>query len=163
MTSRNGKCRRSIAVRNSLYVAAAFWIYPGTAVSSTGAAHADSGPSFNCQKATSPVEHTICADAVLAKLDRQLALAWKALLTEFNDEHQIAAIRADQNRWLTSRNTCGANASCLQTAYGKRLSQIGGGDAAVPAAGVFEAAQIGKFALYPIGPRAVHSGCYAAN
>ena len=42
-------------------------------------AFAQSGPSFDCAKASNAVERTICKDPELAKADREMVAAYAAL------------------------------------------------------------------------------------
>lgn len=53
------------------------------------------GPSFDCSKATSDVEKTICADGKLAALDRRVAQAYAAALKRL-DPKGAAALKSDQ-------------------------------------------------------------------
>jgi uncharacterized protein len=114
-------------------------------------AGAESIPSFDCRKASSPIEETICGNADLARMDRHLTSVWRALVRPYNDERQIAEIRADQNRWLVARNACDRDVRCTHAAYRDRLNRLSGADPAASMAGVFEVARIGAFALYPLG------------
>jgi uncharacterized protein len=111
---------------------------------------AHSQPSFDCRKASSAAEKTVCADPGLARLDKQLAAQYKSLVRSFTDEDQIAQIKLDQNHWLSTRNACAAAAECLSKTYRERLSRLTGADRDYPAAGLFEAGEVGTFALYPL-------------
>lgn len=42
-------------------------------------------PSFNCKKATTSVEKTICANDTLARLDRKLGEIWKSFIDASNN------------------------------------------------------------------------------
>ncbi|MBI1330613.1 MAG: DUF1311 domain-containing protein [Alphaproteobacteria bacterium] len=88
-------------------------------------------PSFDCAGARSPVEKTLCSDAALARLDRQMAEAFrqkKALV--FEDVKQAALIR-EQRAWLKTRESaCAAKtgpntAACLTRLYGARIAALG--------------------------------------
>ena len=47
------------------------------------------GASFSCQKASSFIEHTICNDSVLSKLDDDLAISYKNALKNSSDKEQL--------------------------------------------------------------------------
>jgi uncharacterized protein YecT (DUF1311 family) len=85
---------------------------------------------FDCAKASSVVEKTLCADEnyelgwrdkIMAELFRQLK--------ENGTESDLAA---RQSAWLKTRDTCGSDADCLTKAYDKRLAELArdGGDKA---------------------------------
>jgi serine/threonine protein kinase len=84
----------------------------------------DFSPSFDCAKASSPVEHTICADPVLAELDVALAARYRQALGSTSNKE---ALRSRQRQWLKQREQC-ADASdifqCIQRHYRERLSQF---------------------------------------
>ncbi|MDR6499506.1 uncharacterized protein YecT (DUF1311 family) [Burkholderia ambifaria] len=84
------------------------------------AAHA---AGFDCAKAASPTEKTICADAALSKLDGDLAAAWKKALAKGGD---TAALKAAQLKWLKQRDQCGTEAPCLGDRYRERLASLNG-------------------------------------
>lgn len=65
----------------------------------TGPASAQqSGPSFDCRKAKSVLEKTICADPKLAALDRRVAAEYAGALKRL-DARSVADLRQDQ-RWF---------------------------------------------------------------
>ncbi len=107
-------------------------------------------PSFDCRKATSASEKTICANAELSRLDFQLGQAWKSFLNAFIDSVQITQIKADQRAWIASRGKCGDELTCIGKLYRDRLAILSGGDPAYRFSGVYEVKDIGFFALYPI-------------
>ncbi|MEN8512989.1 lysozyme inhibitor LprI family protein [Burkholderia sp. RS02] len=84
------------------------------------AAHA---AGFDCAKAASPTEKTICADAALSKLDGDLAAAWKKALAKGGD---TAGLKAAQLKWLKQRDQCGTEAPCLGDRYRERLASLNG-------------------------------------
>lgn len=71
------------------------------------------GPSFDCGRAGTAVERTICADTRLSRLDRDVAQAYAAALARGGDRN---AVRADQKRWLGLRNDCGNDRRCIDNA-----------------------------------------------
>jgi uncharacterized protein len=76
-------------------------------------------PSFDCNKAASLPEKTICADNTLSRLDLQLHRTWKMLLDNFSlDSAQTTQIRSDQKAWLAHRNDCGGTPSASAKSTG---------------------------------------------
>lgn len=62
-------------------------------------------PSFDCKKATKPVEKTICADPALAALDADIAAAYgRALARVAIDAGAVARLREMQRTFVTERN-----------------------------------------------------------
>lgn len=110
-------------------------------------------PSFDCRKAASVSEKTICANAELSRLDFQLGRVWKTLLDAFSDSAQKPQMKADQKAWMARRESCGDDAGCMGKLYQERLSTLNGSDPAHRFAGVYEVKDIGAFDVYPIGSR----------
>lgn len=96
------------------------------AVSATGPAHGQGSPSFDCAKASTAIERTICKNAELAKADRELSAAYAALLAKLTGaakEH----LQKDQQRWTANRNrACTGEdiGACLKTRYENRQSLL---------------------------------------
>jgi uncharacterized protein len=75
--------------------------------------------SFPCAKAKSKVEHLVCADPGLSRLDEQLAAAYKHATSD-----DWGLIANDQREWLrTVRDRCG-QATCLDKAYRARIDVL---------------------------------------
>lgn len=78
--------------------------------------------SFDCAKAVSPAEKTVCRDPALANLDRRLSNLYRQVLETSSDSEQV---KASQRHWLrTIRNGC-ATAPCMRTAYERRIAVLG--------------------------------------
>jgi uncharacterized protein YecT (DUF1311 family) len=77
---------------------------------------------FDCGKAVSDVEKSICADATLSRLDGDLTAAWKQALAVGGDTD---ALKASQLDWLKQRDTCGRDTQCLANRYQERLRALG--------------------------------------
>ncbi|WP_113152782.1 peptidoglycan-binding protein [Nitratireductor sp. OM-1] len=92
-------------------------------------------PSFDCEKASTRVEHTICGNADLAELDRAVARHYAAALDGL-DAGGRAQLQAEQRAWIAQRDRCGGDVMCLVYALGKRsqalvmIGQNQSGDAA---------------------------------
>ena len=78
-----------------------------------GAAHAYAAerPSFDCAKAATATERTICANDRLARLDRSLATAYRRLGAELAVTGEVFA--NEQTAFLKQRDACGADVACL--------------------------------------------------
>lgn len=83
--------------------------------------HAEAA-SFDCAKATTKVEKTICENDDLSRLDQELDTAYRGSLSR--DDVKRQAIKS-QRDWLKNvRNPC-QNAECLKQAYESRIKEIG--------------------------------------
>ena len=78
-------------------------------------------PSFDCARAGSAVEKSICAHDDLARMDRQLADLYRRSLAMMTSDTRKAFV-SSQKAWLESRaNSCpAAAAKCLLGRYGER-------------------------------------------
>jgi len=85
--------------------------------------------SFDCAKATAPIEKTICSDVNLARRDRDVAEAYRQLTGNTDSEAAKKPIRDAQRAWLAKRKTAcpqdGAKAvACLTALYQARLKAL---------------------------------------
>lgn len=71
-------------------------------------------PSFSCAAAESEVEKLICSNSNLAKLDRELSLAYQKINPRPRD---------DQREWIRKRSFC-YSAECLTRLYTTRLASF---------------------------------------
>ncbi len=81
--------------------------------------------SFDCNKAATWVEKTICKDANLSKLDDALAIKYKSELAQSSDFEDSKSYKErlinEQRDWLKfQRNTC-KEAACLVREYQERV------------------------------------------
>lgn len=81
-----------------------------------------SAQSFDCKKAQTRVEKTICADAALSELDEHLGRYYAAGRTEL--ETAGSCLQTDQAQWLKSTRDVCQNEACLKTAYLNRLGEL---------------------------------------
>lgn len=66
-----------------------------------------SGPSFDCNKATSATDQLICTDATLSKADKKMVAAYRRLQKEETPE-SFATVLSAQRGWLAYvRKSCG--------------------------------------------------------
>ena len=74
--------------------------------------------SFDCKKASTFIENTICNDTELSKLDEQLAAAYKKVFKSLSDKTDL---KKDQFDWLkNTRDKC-MSLECLKTSYINRV------------------------------------------
>jgi uncharacterized protein len=85
---------------------------------------AATGPSFDCARARTPIERTICAHAELGALDREEARLYR--IARVVPGRQREALLRRQREFLAARNNCPGSAApldeCIRDAY---LSDIG--------------------------------------
>ena len=79
-------------------------------------------PSFDCAKASTAVEKTICDEQnpQLALRDGALARLYDALKQETGHD----AVLAGQAAWLKTRDACGGDVACLTESYDERLAVL---------------------------------------
>jgi uncharacterized protein YecT (DUF1311 family) len=90
-----------------------------------GAGHAAT-PSFDCARAATWSEKTICGDEGLAMLDREMAAAFATRQSEVGDIGREQVL-ADQRAWLAIRDECrdeGDPVGCLTGRYRDRIRQL---------------------------------------
>lgn len=64
-------------------------------------------PSFDCAKASTAIEHAICADTALADLDRTVALRFHGLVDRLSSKPTlVTALHADQRAAVAERDSC---------------------------------------------------------
>lgn len=80
-----------------------------------------SAAGFNCSKATTSVEKTLCADPRLSKLDDELTANYHAAMGKTID---ASALRASQRSWLKQRRDACTTRDCLIGVYRDRLQQL---------------------------------------
>ena len=94
------------------------------------AAVAQSGPSFDCAKASNGAERAICKDPAMAKADRELSGLYSALLAKLTGPAK-ESLETSQVRWIVGRNrACVPNDDpdvilrCLKTRYANRIADL---------------------------------------
>ena len=79
------------------------------------------GAGFDCAKAATLVEKSICADKRLSELDDRLMTAYKGAMSASPDPKNVKAM---QLSWLANeRNKC-QDAECLRGAYAKQVAKL---------------------------------------
>ncbi len=79
-----------------------------------------SAASFDCSKAKSWSEKTICNTKQLSSLDDLLAVSYKKALTAASE---TTALKASQKEWLAERDTC-TDVDCLKETYTSRIAEL---------------------------------------
>ncbi len=86
--------------------------------------------SFNCRKARTRIERSVCGHRALQKLDDQLAEALRAAL----ESHPVPdAVKARQRRWIQGHEVCPDTelSTCLKRRYQERIAHLSGAPLAV--------------------------------
>ncbi|WP_169708602.1 lysozyme inhibitor LprI family protein [Trinickia terrae] len=77
--------------------------------------------SFDCAKASSPIEHLICSTPQTADADLRLASAYSAARTKSSDP---AALKADQRNWMKGERDACSDAACLLSVTEARIQKL---------------------------------------
>jgi len=77
--------------------------------------------SFDCAKAGTPFEKTICSNPNLSSMDDQLAQAYFAAKAATTNPDQF---KAEQISWIKGARTCGTDVGCIENAYRIRMAQL---------------------------------------
>lgn len=84
--------------------------------------------AIDCSKVSSFNEQTICGDKKLLLLDRDLTVVYNKFIKVFSDTghytYLVTETKTAQQKWLQSRNACGADAACVKAAYEERLEVL---------------------------------------
>ncbi|MEO8038081.1 MAG: hypothetical protein ABI794_04885 [Betaproteobacteria bacterium] len=83
-------------------------------------------PSFQCSKAKSWVEKTVCSSARLSDLDLGLAVAYARVLKVAGGEGR-RSLEAEQRAWWASRSDCRKTsdpAGCLEGRYQRQITTL---------------------------------------
>lgn len=113
----------------SAWIAALCWT-SGISPASAQAAAVQAG--FDCAKANTQIETTICADKTLAMLDREAT----RVLTLAREDASVSQpnILKDQDIWIKQRNECLSSTDkerCLVESYVRRISTLRSDSSAV--------------------------------
>ena len=84
---------------------------------------------FDCTKATTKIEKTICADPALSALDGELAAEYRAALLRGGDARTS---KAKQSEWLRKTRDACRDRDCLREAYAARIAVLKGQRATFP-------------------------------
>jgi len=87
------------------------------------AAGAPVRPSFDCAKAASPAETSICSSQSLAGYDRSIAAVYRRLLADA-DAATRPKLEQEQRAWLATREACKSDERCLTDNMVDRLGLL---------------------------------------
>jgi uncharacterized protein YecT (DUF1311 family) len=87
-------------------------------------ASAAANPSFDCAKATSAAEKTVCEVPDLQWSDRQLARFYKMALKDSG--YNRMGVTQSQRAFLARRDACGTDIECLDNAYKAQFKALAG-------------------------------------
>ena len=84
--------------------------------------------SFNCAKAGTDVEKTICGSVGLAAYDVSLAQSYNLVKSYYKSKPDnkpvLAELKASQREWISQRNRCGADEKCLEKVMNIRIGDL---------------------------------------
>lgn len=78
-------------------------------------------PSFDCDRARTEAEKTVCGDLELAALDRELNAAFEAAVARGADRR---ALRAEQDDWLRIRERAAPSERRMAALYRSRIEEL---------------------------------------
>lgn len=90
------------------------------ALTATESSHA---ASFDCSRAVTADEKSICADRTLNDKDVRMELLY-IIDRRFMGMGARGALEDEQADWLKRRQTCGAETDCLHTLYDQRIKAL---------------------------------------
>jgi glucose/arabinose dehydrogenase len=80
-------------------------------------------PSFDCRRASTPVEHAICNDPQLAALDGELDAAYRQARSGLDEDARLL-LRDAQRAWLRERDGCATDAWPVVCAKERMLQRL---------------------------------------
>jgi uncharacterized caspase-like protein len=83
-------------------------------------------PAFDCATDRNPDEQTICGDAELSSLDRDLNGLYQQVRWQAEQGGWLAALRSEQRSWLSQRRACGWSSDCIRALYTARIEELRG-------------------------------------
>lgn len=86
--------------------------------------HVAKAASFDCNRASTAAERTICGNANLSQLDARTAGMYFTILGNDHPASTLAQVKNSQRRFLGTRNACGANVDCLVDAYTSQMMYL---------------------------------------
>jgi hypothetical protein len=80
-------------------------------------------PSFNCNKAATFVETSICSESILGSLDGALSENYKYMLASDIGEGAVEDLKSTQKKWMAERNKC-TTIQCIEGFYRTRIDEV---------------------------------------
>ncbi len=97
-------------------------LFTMAAVALLAFAPATANPSFDCSKAKSAAEKTVCDVPNLQWTDRQMARLYKLALNQKPNMRQ--PVMAGQRNFLAVRDACRDDSDCIERTYRARLTEL---------------------------------------
>ncbi len=82
--------------------------------------------SFSCSQASQPSEMAVCNSEDLLVLDEKLAAMAAQRLSATTNKPARQAFSREQQAWLSLRNACGSDPTCLELRYSERMLELAG-------------------------------------
>ena len=84
-----------------------------------------SAAAFDCTKAATATEYAICDNPEISTLDEQTAGLYYTLVSSGAlKPAQLNKVKNDHTKFMSRRNSCGANYQCLIDAYTAEVSYL---------------------------------------
>lgn len=80
-------------------------------------------PSFDCAKASTFVEKSICSERILGSLDGAMSENYQHMMASDIGDGARADLKSTQKQWMSERNKC-TSIQCVEIAYRKRIDEI---------------------------------------
>lgn len=87
---------------------------------STGQANIGQAASFDCAKAATLIERSICEDQELSYVDEKLNLIYRAALRKLSHSKEL---KLQQRKWLVERDSC-QDSACIRRSYDSRIAEL---------------------------------------
>lgn len=89
-----------------------------------GETQGTSAASFDCNKASTTLEMTICSDDGLSGMDDLMVQAYAGAEARATTAKSRKSLTADQRAWLKSRAPCADDLGCLIGMYDDRIEYL---------------------------------------
>ena len=80
--------------------------------------------SFDCSRARTPSERTICGNRGLEDRDVRMATLYTVNRQLAGGMGALGAMRDRQTEWLADRERCGSNVTCIRRQYDTRIAEL---------------------------------------
>lgn len=80
-------------------------------------------PSFDCGKALTFVEKSICSERILGSLDGAMSENYQHMMASDIGDGARTDLKSTQKQWMSERNKC-TSIQCVEMAYRKRIDEI---------------------------------------
>lgn len=80
--------------------------------------------SFSCADAAKPAEFAVCNNESLLTLDEKLGKVFITAYVKAATAPQRQSVTREQSEWLKTRNSCGADFTCLDLRYREQINRL---------------------------------------